>query len=618
LIFSVPAALLLSGCGSAGQTRQSPGTRNRPEGYTAVGAGEKYALVIGNGNYKGITPLNNPENDAADMKTALESLGWTVDMVRNGTLDQMENAVLRLKDRLGSSSNAYGFFFYAGHGVQSGGENYLIPVDANIQSENLLRQRAMPVQFMLDELNGAGNALNIVVLDACRDNPFGWSRSGSRGLSVVSRQPADSIIVYATSAGSTAQDGTGRNGLFTGHLLNNLKNPDLSIREIFDRTGADVQQDSDRAQVPAIYSQFFGMAYLGSQPVRPSSVPQPAPTPAPEPVPAAAVMPKPAPPVPVIDVYVAGLEENATGDWVACYWKNGVKIALTGHGTARANAIAVSGSDVYVAGYEKNAGKEVACYWKNGVKTALTSGATDATAESIVVSGSDVYVAGYEQNAAGKGIACYWKNGVKTTLTSGAADAWAHSVVVSGSDVYVAVFENNPAHWQVAYYWKSGIKTALSGGGAIQASARSITVSGSGVYVAGYEQNATGKIIACYWKNGVKTTLTGGRSSYYAIANSIAVSGSSVYVAGYEDNAAGNRIACYWKNGIKTVLTLTSGATDTSAESIAVSGSDVYIAGYDKNAAGKWIACYWKNEVKTALSGGVTHAKANAITLVTR
>jgi tetratricopeptide (TPR) repeat protein len=244
------------------------------------GPERKYALVIGNGNYKGITRLKNPENDAADMKAALEKLGWTVDLVRNGTLDQMERAVSRLKGRLSSSNNAYGFFFYAGHGVQSGGENYLIPVDANIQSENLLRQRAMGVQFMLDELNGAGNALNIVVLDACRDNPFGWSRSGSRGLSVVSSQPADSIIVYATSAGSTAQDGTGRNGLFTKHLLNNLKTPDLSIREVFDRTGADVQQASNRAQVPAIYSQFFGAAYLGAAPApgkqNPSATPAPA------------------------------------------------------------------------------------------------------------------------------------------------------------------------------------------------------------------------------------------------------------------------------------------------------------------------------------------------------
>jgi hypothetical protein len=189
-------------------------------------ARQKYALVIGNGAYTNVTKLNNPVNDARDMKAALESLGFTVDLVVNGALDQMESAAARLRSRLSAAQNSYGFFFYAGHAVQSGGENYLIPVDANIQSENFLRQRAVSMQAVLGELNDAGNVLNIVVLDACRDNPFSWNRSGSRGLQVVSNQPADSIIVYATSAGNTADDNSsGRNGLFTTHLLANLKSP---------------------------------------------------------------------------------------------------------------------------------------------------------------------------------------------------------------------------------------------------------------------------------------------------------------------------------------------------------------------------------------------------------
>jgi len=106
-----------------------------------------------------------------------------------------------------------------------------------------------------------------VVLDACRDNPFGWARSGSRGLTVVDRQPGESIIVYATSAGQTASDGTGRNGLFTSQLLKNLKTPGLEVKEVFNRTGADVSAASNRRQVPAVYNQFFGTAYLGERPV---------------------------------------------------------------------------------------------------------------------------------------------------------------------------------------------------------------------------------------------------------------------------------------------------------------------------------------------------------------
>ena len=227
----------------------------------------KYALVIGNGAYTGMSKLINPVNDANDVAAALTELGFSVEKILNGSIDQMENAVLRLKNKLTTSREAYGFFFYAGHGVQSGGINYLLPVDANIPSETFLRQRAVSVQTVLDELNNAGNHLNVIILDACRDNPFSWNRSGSRGLALVSNQPADSIIVYATSAGSVASDGTSRNGLFTSHLLKNIKTQGLEVSEVFRRTGADVTTASNRQQIPAVYNQFFGTAYLGAPPV---------------------------------------------------------------------------------------------------------------------------------------------------------------------------------------------------------------------------------------------------------------------------------------------------------------------------------------------------------------
>ncbi|MCL2270072.1 MAG: SUMF1/EgtB/PvdO family nonheme iron enzyme [Treponema sp.] len=262
----------------------------------------KYALVIGNGAYTNLGRLNNPANDANDMAAALQGLGFTVDKVLDGSLDQMENAIMRLKNRLSVSKNSYGFFFYAGHGVQSGGVNYLVPVGASVPSENALRERAVSVQYMLNELNDAGNELNVIVLDACRDNPFSWARSGSRGLTVVSNQPADSIVVYATSAGSTAADGTGRNGLFTSHLLTLLRVPGLDVKEVFDHVGAAVSHASDRKQIPAIYSQYFGKAYLGSRPVTampltPVVQPPPQPEPVPQLAPVAAVQPTPAPAV---------------------------------------------------------------------------------------------------------------------------------------------------------------------------------------------------------------------------------------------------------------------------------------------------------------------------------
>jgi hypothetical protein len=239
--------------------------------FAALGAygQQKYALVIGNAAYTSIGKLKNPVNDANDMAATLRGLGFQVDLVVDGNLGQMEDAALRLRNRLSTGGNTYGFFFYAGHGVQSNGENYLIPVDADIRSESLLRQRTMAVSFLMSELNDAGNALNLVVLDACRDNPFSWARTGSRGLQVMGNQPVDSIIVYASSAGSTALDGEGRNGLFTSHLLNNLKIPGLEINEVFRMTMGDVARASNNAQRPAIYSQFAGLAYLGSSSTAP-------------------------------------------------------------------------------------------------------------------------------------------------------------------------------------------------------------------------------------------------------------------------------------------------------------------------------------------------------------
>ena len=249
--------------------------------FTQQNVPAKFALVIGNGNYANISKLNNPVNDANDMADTLQSLGFHVEKILNGSLDQIEEGVIKLKNRLSASKNSYGFLFYAGHGVQSNGENFLIPADVNIQSESFLRLRTVSVQALLDELNEAGNDLNVVVLDACRDNPFSWRRSSNRGLTPVGYQPADSIIVFATSAGSTAADGTGRNGLFTGFLLNHLKTPGLEVTEVFRKTMGDVANASGNMQRPAVYNQFSGVAYLGEPPativqVQPSPQPLPA------------------------------------------------------------------------------------------------------------------------------------------------------------------------------------------------------------------------------------------------------------------------------------------------------------------------------------------------------
>jgi len=229
------------------------------------GAMKKYALVIGNAAY--IQPLKNPLNDAHDMKDALVNLGFEVEMITDGDLVKMQNGLSRLTDNLKASPDSYGFFYYAGHGGQCKGENYLIPVDADIPSESYLGNRTLPLDAVLGDMGGANNTLNIVILDACRTNPFrGWSRNSERGLAAIKTQPPGSIIMYATSANDTASDGEGRNGLFTGELLKHIKIPGVDIHEALRRTGGAVQATSGNRQVPAIYTQFFGTAYLGLTP----------------------------------------------------------------------------------------------------------------------------------------------------------------------------------------------------------------------------------------------------------------------------------------------------------------------------------------------------------------
>jgi len=230
----------------------------------------RYALVIGNGNYRELGKLKNPKNDATDMAEALRKLNFDVELLIDADLVSMENGVNRLGAKLATSPKSMGFFFYAGHGVQSNGVNYLIPSDAYISDEVYLRTKALAVQSILDTFQGARNELNVIVLDACRDNPFGWARTGTRGLSVVGSQPTGSIIVYATGAGSVAMDGSGRNGVFTQELLKHIQTPGLEIKEIFNRTGAAVQAATSGKQVPAVYSQFFGSAYLAGSSVPPN------------------------------------------------------------------------------------------------------------------------------------------------------------------------------------------------------------------------------------------------------------------------------------------------------------------------------------------------------------
>lgn len=218
----------------------------------------RHALVIGNGDYEEMGALKNPVNDAIDMAGALANLGFEVQTLIDADVVSMEEAIVRFGQRLSRSVDSVGFFFYAGHGVQSNGSNYLIPARAKIESEAFLRSHSVSVQAVLDTMQAAGNRLNIMVLDACRENPFLWARSGQRGLSIVAYQPPGSIIVYAASVGGAAVDGDGRNGIFTGELLRELAIQDMNVAELFRLTREAVRERSAGRQIPAIFSQYYG------------------------------------------------------------------------------------------------------------------------------------------------------------------------------------------------------------------------------------------------------------------------------------------------------------------------------------------------------------------------
>ena len=222
-----------------------------------VPAETRAALVIGNGNYRGSFQFGNTLNDARDVAELLLTIGFTVELLTDAGLHEMEQAVVRLGSRLSSSPESVGVFFYAGHWVQSGAGNFLIPADAEIVGEVFLKQKALAVQAVLDTFKGAGNKLNLAVLDAYRDYPRPWVRSGSRGLTVTEALPPGSIIAYATSPGSTARQGSGRNGVFTGELLRHLATPGLDISDVLRRTGASVREATGGAQIPTVYSQYY-------------------------------------------------------------------------------------------------------------------------------------------------------------------------------------------------------------------------------------------------------------------------------------------------------------------------------------------------------------------------
>ena len=205
----------------------------------------RVALVIGNSSYAGNMALANPANDAAAMSVTLRNLGFMVIETTNANRAQMEDAVKKLFTAL-KGKQGVGMLYYAGHGMQVDWKNYMVPIDAKMQSVRDVSSQTLDVADVLDALKAAGSRMNIVVLDACRDNPF--SEKGSKGLAPVDA-PTGTFLAYATAPGNVAEDGTGTNGLYTKHLLTELQKP-VSIEGVFKRVRLSVRKESNGRQIP--------------------------------------------------------------------------------------------------------------------------------------------------------------------------------------------------------------------------------------------------------------------------------------------------------------------------------------------------------------------------------
>jgi hypothetical protein len=224
-------------------------------------AERRVALVVGNAAYRE-APLRNPANDARAMAEALRRAGFEVLLRQNLTKPQLERAIAEFGDKLASGGDAVGLFFYAGHGMQLRGRNYLIPVDAQIVNEQRVRIETVDVDLVLEQMQAANARVSVAILDACRNNPFERRfRSVGGGLAQMDA-PEGTLIAYATAPGTVAADGEGENGIYTAELLKAITRPGLKIEDVFKQTRAGVARASGNAQVPWESSSLTGDFYF--------------------------------------------------------------------------------------------------------------------------------------------------------------------------------------------------------------------------------------------------------------------------------------------------------------------------------------------------------------------
>lgn len=231
---------------------------------------DRYALVIGNSAYQHASVLKNPKNDSKDIAEALEDLYFETTLLLDATREQIEVEVNKFLKML-EEKKGVGLFYYAGHGVQLNGENYLVPIETQAGSDKEIQAQSFNISKLLSGMRKSKNATNIIILDACRDNPFKTGAiTGSRsvgnagdtrglkrkdlpeldtGLSKLDAPP-NTLIAFATAPGRVAQDGDGRNSPYTTKLIESMQRTGLTIGQVFRQVRSDVVDQTEGQQIP--------------------------------------------------------------------------------------------------------------------------------------------------------------------------------------------------------------------------------------------------------------------------------------------------------------------------------------------------------------------------------
>lgn len=246
---------------------------------TSFGA-DRVALIFGNGSYTHAGLLKNAPNDAKLISESLRQGGFEIDLVLDATLEEMNARVLEFSRKAKDASAAW--FYYAGHGIEVKGVNYLMPIDAKVEKEFEVEFRSLALDKVLSGLEEAGTPLKVIVLDCCRENPFGrsWNRGVPKGLSAVTDSPEGTIIAFAAAPGKVAADSVGgENSPYTLALAEFLKEPGLDIQQVFMRTGGSVKKSTDKQQNPWVNSSVYDYFAVTADPKRsPSPEPKPLPS----------------------------------------------------------------------------------------------------------------------------------------------------------------------------------------------------------------------------------------------------------------------------------------------------------------------------------------------------